>query len=205
MSLHCEATTVRYYDDHADEYVRSTVGIDMQLLHEPFLNRIPEGGRILDAGCGSGRDSKAFLDRGYTVVSIDASQKMVAATTTITGQQALQVAFQDVSLAEEFDGIWACASLLHVPLVELADVFRRLAWALRPSGIFYASFKDGHGECHRDGRLFTDMDEASIIELVAGMVELELVQLWHTDDLRPGRLDKWLNVLLRKVEWRVLK
>ena len=205
MSLHCETTTVRFYDDHADEYVRSTVGVDMQLLYEPFLSRIPQGGRILDAGCGSGRDSKAFLDRGYSVMSIDASQKMVAATTAITGQQALQLAFQDVIFAEDFDGIWACASLLHVPLAELADVFRRLAWALRPSGIFYTSFKDGHGECQRDGRLFTDMDEPSISELVAGIVELELFRLWHTDDLRPGRLDRWLNMLLRKVETRQLK
>ena len=199
MNRHSESPTIRYYDEHAAEYIRSTVFVNMQSLYEPFLSRIPKGGRILDAGCGSGRDSKAFLDRGYRVVSIDASQKMADATSQLTGQQAIRMAFQDISFAEEFDGIWAFASLLHVPLIELPNVFNRCGRAIRPSGVFCASFKEGQGERHHDGRLFTDMDEPSISDLVAGIAGLEIVQFSHTNDLRPGRLDKWLNVLLRKV------
>jgi SAM-dependent methyltransferase len=197
MNRHFDKSTIRYYDEHADEYIRSTVGVDMQSLYEPFLKRIPEGGRILDAGCGSGRDSKAFLDRGYSVVSIDASQKMIDATTELTGQAALRTAFQEISYVDEFNGIWACASLLHLPLADLSDVFRRFAEALRPSGVFYASFKYGNGERHQEERLFSDMNESSIGELLLEVDDLEIVELWHTDDLRPDHSDKWLNLLLQ--------
>lgn len=197
MNRHFETSTIRYYDDHADEYIRSTLGVEMQSLYQPFLDRLPKDGRILDAGCGSGRDSKHFLDRGYSVVSMDASRKMVDVTTELTGQQALQTTIQDISETDEFDGVWACASLLHLPLVELPDVFRRMAQALRPSGVIYASFKEGKGERIQDGRLFTDMDEAITNELLVGVTELELVELWQTDDLRPDRSDKWQNVLLQ--------
>jgi SAM-dependent methyltransferase len=198
MNRHSKTPTIRFYNEHADEYVRATVGVNMESLYEPFLSHVPPCGRILDAGCGSGRDSKAFLDRGYQVVSIDASQEMVDATTILTAQQAHLLAFQEVGFSEEFDGVWACASLLHVPLAELPGVIGRLASALRPSGVLYASFKVGCGERNLDGRLFTDMEEASFTVLLGGIGGVELLQLWHTDDQRPDRDDKWLNVLLRK-------
>ena len=198
MNRHFETPTIRFYDEHAADYVRATVGVNMETLYEPFLSRIPKGGRILDAGCGSGRDSRAFLDRGYSVVSIDASKMMVDATTQLTDQQAHLMAFQEISFSDEFDGIWACASLLHVPSIELTDVFGKLVSALRSSGVAYASFKEGHGERRHDQRLFTDMDEPGITELVGGIAGLELLRLWHTADQRSDRKDRWLNVLLRK-------
>lgn len=198
MNRHSKTSTIRFYDEHADEYVRATVGVNMESLYEPFLSHVPPCGRILDAGCGSGRDSKAFLDRGYQVVSIDASQRMVDATTNLTGQQGRLLAFQEVGFSEEFDGVWACASLLHVPLAELPGVIGRLASALRPSAVLYASFKVGCGERNQDGRLFTDMEEASFTVLLGGIGGVELLQLWHTDDQRPDRDEKWLNALLRK-------
>ena len=89
-----------------------------------------------------------------------------------------------------------------MPSIELTDVFGRLASALRPSSVAYASFKEGHGERHPDGRLFVDMDESSITALVGGIARLELLQLWHTDDLRSSRVYKWLNVLVRKTDRR---
>ena len=198
MNQHSETPTIRFYDDNAAEYTRSTLFVEMESLYEPFLRHIPNGGRILDAGCGSGRDSKAFLDRGYYVVSIDASPKMVDATTKLTGQEAFCLAFQDAAFVDKFDGVWACASLLHVPLAELNDVLCRLASALRSSGIIYASFKEGQGERHHDGRQFTDMDESSITQLVTSIGELEMVQFWRTSDLRTERVDQWVNVILQK-------
>lgn len=124
---------------------------------------------------------------------------MVAATTELTGQCAHQVTFQDVDYSGEFDGIWACASLLQVPQDELPDVLGRFARALRPEGVCYLSFREGTGERIADGRLFTDMDESGVDKMVAGIEGLEIVQLWHTNDMRPGRSDRWLNVILRKV------
>ncbi len=174
----------------------------MDSLYDPFLSHVPQNGRILDAGCGSGRDSKVFLERGYQMVSIDASQKMVDATTALTKKSARLLAFQEISFSEEFDGVWACASLLHVPFEELSGVFGKLALALRPSGVLYASFKIGGGERRQNGLLFTDMDETRMDAVLASIGELELLCLWQSDDLRPGRNDKWLNVLLRKVRSR---
>jgi len=123
---------------------------------------------------------------------------MVDATTELTGRQALHIAFQEISYAEEFDGIWACASLLHLPLVDLPDAFCRFTQVLRLSGVIYASFNEGKGERNQNGRLFTDMDEPSMRELLTGFSGLEMIQLWHTVDLRPDRSDKWLNVLLQR-------
>ena len=198
MNQHSETQTIQYYDEHADEYVRATVSVNMGSLYEPFLSHVPPSGRILDAGCGSGRDSKEFLGRGYRVTSIDASQKMVHATTALTAQKALRMAFEEVGFSEKFDGVWACASLLHVPLRELPGIIGRLASVLRPSGVFYASFKMGLGERNQDGRLFTDIDEVTFTSLISGVGELELLRLWHSDDRRPTRNDQWLNALLRK-------
>ena len=198
MNQHSETQTIQYYDEHADEYVRATVSVNMGSLYEPFLSHVPPSGRILDAGCGSGRDSKEFLGRGYHVTSIDASRKMVQAATALTAQKAHLMAFQEVGFSEKFDGVWACASLLHVSLRELPGIIGRLASVLRPSGVFYASFKMGLGERNQDGRLFTDIDEVTFTSLVSGIGELELLRLWHSDDQRPNRNDQWLNALLRK-------
>ena len=134
MSQLSETSTIRFYDNHADEYVSGTVGVDMESLYRPFLELVPEGGMILDAGSGSGRDTKAFLDRGYRVTAIDASANMVEATTRRTGQPAKQMRFQGLEDRNEFDAIWACASVLHVSLDELDDVLERFAAALRPGG-----------------------------------------------------------------------
>jgi 2-polyprenyl-3-methyl-5-hydroxy-6-metoxy-1,4-benzoquinol methylase len=198
MNTRSDNTTVAFYNDHTETYVRETVEVDMQSLHTPFLKRISSGGRILDAGCGSGRDSKAFLELGYHVISMDASDKMVSATTRLTGQQAICLRHQDVIFENQFDGIWACASLLHVPRAELPDVMRRYRTALRSSGILFASFKLGRGERQKQGRHFTDMNEAGIADLIAGVEQLAIVETWQSDDLRPGRSDRWLNVLLAR-------
>jgi 2-polyprenyl-3-methyl-5-hydroxy-6-metoxy-1,4-benzoquinol methylase len=64
-----------YYDDHADQFVRGTLAVDMAELYKPFLEHVPAGGRILDAGCGSGRDTRAFLAQGYEVVAMDARRR----------------------------------------------------------------------------------------------------------------------------------
>ena len=200
MSQHSESATIRYYDDHADEYVSGTTGVDMESLYQPFLELMPKGGKILDAGCGSGRDAKAFLDLSYRVTAIDASAKMVEATTRLTGQPAQQQRFQDLNSRGEFDGIWACASLLHVPLMELDDVLVRFATALHPGGICYVSFKEGDGERTEGGRQFTDFTENGLRERLRQEVSFDVVRTWITTDLRPGRSDeRWVNALVRKV------
>ncbi len=192
--------TISYYDSHAAEFCENTASMDMSELYAPFFLEIPAGGRILDAGCGSGRDSLAFLKKGYQVVSIDASAQMVNATTKLTGQEAKLLQFDALEFDSEFDGIWACASLLHVARRDLNPILTRLTKALKPNAVLYLSFK--YGDCERieAGRFFNDLNEMLLRTSLANHPQLELVRVWTTDDVRTDRRGRqsWLNAIVRR-------
>ena len=199
MSQHSDST-IRYYDDHADQYVQDTVGVEMQPLYVPFLELISPGGKILDAGCGSGRDSKAFKDRGFVVTAIDASENMANHASRLLEQPVSVVRLQDVAFTSEFDGIWACASLLHVPRHEIDDVLLRLIRALKPHGVCFLSFKEGDGERQDGGRYFNDLQLESLERLLVGHSEIEVVRLWTTCDVRPDQQQvRWVNGMFRRI------
>ena len=115
-------------DRHGAAFADRTRDLDIAVLYEPFLALVPKGGYILDAGCGSGRDSKAFLD--YRVLSIDASETMAEIAPAITGHNVQVLGFQEIDFVEEFEGVWACGSLLHVPRNEMRTVIEKLVAAL---------------------------------------------------------------------------
>jgi SAM-dependent methyltransferase len=190
--------TVIYYDTHADQYTADTLRVEMGQLYDPFLALVPPGGHILDAGCGSGRDALAFLQRGFKVTAFDASPNLARLAQGVTGLPVAVRRFQDMTYIEEFDGVWACASLLHVPRREIGDVFARLTRALRSGGIWYMSFKAGEAEGTRDGRLFNDYTEKCLREVIAQQPSLGVISTWTTDDVRPNRRgDCWINGLVR--------
>ena len=190
-----------YYQQNAATFFADTSEVDMTPLYRRFLPLLAERARILDAGCGSARDAKAFADLGHQVTAFDASPALVALAERKLGQPVRCLRFQEITWQDEFDGIWACASLLHVPAVELPDVMQRLCRALGPNGILYASFKYGSGEREHHGRRFTDLDEAGLAALLRQVPGLEQVETWTTGDLRPGReAERWLNTLLRKTQ-----
>jgi len=190
---------IGYYQQNAGTFCADTVEVDMTPLYRRFLRLLPEQARILDAGCGSGRDARAFAELAHQVAAFDASSALTALAERHTGQPVHCLRFQDMTWRVAFDGIWACASLLHVPSAELPDVMGRLRAALRPGGILYASFKYGSGEREHNGRRFTDLDEPGLAGLLAQVSGLEPVETWTTGDLRPGReSERWLNTLLRR-------
>jgi len=190
---------INFYDQNAGEFFADTSEVDMAQLYGRFLPFLGEGTAILDAGCGSGRDALAFAKLGYSVTAFDASPALVVLAERHTGQPVHCLRFQDMTWQEAFDGIWACASLLHIPSAELPDVMDRLRTALKPGGILYASFKYGSGEREHQGRRFTDLDEPGLAGLLAQVPGLEPVETWTTGDLRPGReSERWLNTLLRR-------
>ena len=155
---------------------------------------------MLDAGCGPGRDSRAFLAKGYDVTAFDASETMVRLASKRIGLPVLRLSFQEVGFEETFDGVWACASLLHVPRREVPSVLCRLTRSLKPDGLLYASFRYGREETVRGSRLFTDYTEDTFREMLQDVRELRLARLWETVDARPERADTlWLNVFLRRV------
>ena len=195
-------STLDFYDTHAQEYCKSTVHLDLHELYEPFLKELSPGAHILDAGCGSGRDTKAFLERGYRVTAIDASPELARLATIFTGHPCENLSFQEMKFREEFDGIWACASLLHVPKSEMNDLMPRFIQALKPGGVFYISLKEGEGDrVAEDGRFFSYYTADSFRELLARYPTLREIAFWKTEEIRSRKYcAPWLNFLLKKVE-----
>jgi SAM-dependent methyltransferase len=190
--------TIAHYDAEAEAFFSTTVDVDMSPLHAPFLAKLKAGAAILDAGCGSGRDARAFRERGFAVTAMEPSRALAELAEAHCGLPVVLRRFQEIDWQETFDGIWACASLLHVPLAELPEVFGRLSRALRPGGVIYVSFKYGCGEREHGGRRFTDLDEAGLNDLLARAPALTSVDTWTTGDRRAGREhERWLNALLR--------
>ncbi|GAA3702398.1 class I SAM-dependent methyltransferase [Oceanisphaera sediminis] len=188
-----------YYQQQAEQFYQSTVTVDMTPLYDRFLPKVPAGGHIVDAGCGSGRDSLHFSRLGYRVTAFDASPALVQLARAHSGLPVVQCRFEEFSTPAPADAIWACASLLHVPLAELAAVMAHLTTQLKPGGVFYCSFKYGQGETSREGRHFTNLDETGLKQLLNGL-PLNIAEQWQTGDLRPGReQERWLNALLVKV------
>jgi 2-polyprenyl-3-methyl-5-hydroxy-6-metoxy-1,4-benzoquinol methylase len=188
-----------YYELNADEFEASTLALDMEALYAPFLAHVPPGGEILDAGCGVGRDVRNFARKGFRVTAFDASEAMAERARANSGQDVLTMGFQDVAWTSAFDGIWCCASLLHVPRREMDAVIQKLVRALKAHGVMYVSFKYGTTEGARNGRHFTDYDEALFQALLSGHPALREVSRWVTSDLRPGREgEKWLNAVVRR-------
>ena len=197
MNQHSEYLTRRYYEDKAEEYLTRTCHLDMESLYKPFLALIPSGGTILDAGCGPGRDVLAFLKQGFRVTAFDASAKMVELASKQTGVAAFQMRFQELNYEQEFDGIWACASLLHVPFCELEDVLTRFRRALKTGGICFMSFKQGNGERFEDGRRFIDFTEATLQQKLADISGLSILRTWGTEDQAGRSGVQWVNALIR--------
>ena len=190
--------TIAFYEQNSDSFFDSTVTVDAQALYDQFLPLLPDEAHILDAGCGSGRDSLAFLKAGYQVTAFDGSQSMAERASALTGLPVKHSLFLDFTSERQFDGIWACASLLHVPLQDLPLTFSHLSSLLKIDGLFYCSFKLGDGEETRGGRHFTHLDELSL-EQVLKTTDLKMARTWITRDLRPGRENEhWLNAILKK-------
>ncbi|MCF6210600.1 MAG: class I SAM-dependent methyltransferase [Gammaproteobacteria bacterium] len=186
-----------YYDNNAVAFIESTRLVDMRPLYQRFLPLLPGQAHILDAGCGSGRDAKQFIEQGYKVTAFDASTEIAALAEKELGQPVSVQRLQEIQYQNQFDGIWACASLLHVPAKELPYVFHRLARALKPNGVIYCSFKYGQGEYEKQSRRFTDMDKVGLRVLVGEIEGLAITELWVTVDRRPGReREQWLNGIL---------
>jgi 2-polyprenyl-3-methyl-5-hydroxy-6-metoxy-1,4-benzoquinol methylase len=192
--------TVKYYDDNAREYCSQTVNVDMEPLYSTFLELVPRGGRILDAGCGSGRDTRYFMGRGYAVEAFDASLMMCNCASRLTGIAVIQMSFDDIEYDAEFDGIWACASLVHVPKKGISAVLNKLALALRIEGVMFLSFKNRDEEWMEKGRFFNGYATDSFRQLISGHAMLRELRSWLTADYRPNRNETWLNTLLRRAQ-----
>ena len=187
--------TINYYNDNAKEYFEFTFTADMSKQYARFLKYLPEGSYILDAGCGSGRDSRFFLDSGYQVKAIDGSEELCALASDYLDQEVENIRFRDINYNEEFDGIWANASLLHVHKEDIDKVIQKMRNALKNHGVFYASFKYGDTERMQGPRYYNDLNENTVKELFS---DFNILEIWKSDDAIPGRTEQWINIIAEK-------
>ncbi len=191
--------TLSYYNINAKEFTQGTVNVDFSHTQNRFLDKLAQNAYILDFGCGSGRDAKYFLDKGYSVEAIDGSKELCKVASEYTGIEVKNMFFQELDACEKYDAIWACSSILHLSRDELVDVLGKMVDALKENGLIYTSFKYGTYEGERNGRYFIDMNEAGIKALIQEVSGMKIEETWITSDVRPGRgEEKWLNLFLRK-------
>lgn len=194
--------TLDYYQTHAKDFFSQTINVDMQNVYQPFLENLPNGKQaILDVGCGSGRDSVFFANQGFDVTAIDGSQNLI----DLAKQADNHIEWQCVTFDEianrhwinQFTGVWACASLLHVPFDELPKILNDLIACLKPTGILYASFKYGDREREKDRRFFCDMNEERWQIIEGQLKSAKTLKIWQTVDNRVDRQEIWFNMLLK--------
>lgn len=190
--------TLNYYNNNSKEYIEKTLQGNTNNLCNNFLKNIKNGGKILDLGCGSGRDSLEFIKRGYKITAVDGSKEMADRASKIIGQQVICSKFEDLKLEEKFDGIWACASLLHVNRKDIINVIKNISLALKEDGIFYMSFKYGENEyIDENERYFNCYTEKTFKEMIEDVPNLKIKEIYITGDTLGGRENlRWLNILL---------
>ena len=191
--------TLKYYNENAQSFASGTVSVKFTEVQDKFLEKLNLDAYILDFGCGAGRDTKYFLSRGYQVDAVDGSEQLCRIASEYTGIKVRQMLFQELDEKEKYDGIWACASILHLPKKQLREVLKNMYAALKSKGWIYTSFKDGEFEGERNGRYFTDFTTDTFKDFIHDMHGLKIEEQWITGDVRPGRgEEKWLNLLLQK-------
>lgn len=191
--------SVSYYDENSQIFFENTVNVDLSSIYKEFLPHVKKNGSILDAGCGSGRDSLYFKKLGYKVMAFDASKQLIQLAETVLKQKVELATFDSFNSEQQYDGIWACASLLHVAKEDLEKTFVKLSQLLAIDGIFYCSFKYGDQDSEKEGRSFTNLNEELLQKLIE-KTSLKVNKIWVTLDKRPNRGDeKWLNALLVRI------
>jgi SAM-dependent methyltransferase len=192
-----DEATIDYYNQNLDAYVVRTFFAEMEESRKRFLKYLPAQGRILDAGCGPGRDLLAFKEKGYDVLGFDAAEAMVRYVRDELKLPVVQGTFEEMEFLEEFDGIWASASLLHVPPQNLPDVFKRMWRALKQKGVLMVPLKEGKGVQKEGTRSFTYMREEALLPHLKDFI---LLDQWINAAQAGVNLTacQWLNTIVQK-------
>ena len=189
-------STVKYYEDNAQEFIQNTLDKQMDIQYKHFLKHLKAGSHILDAGCGSGRDSLYFKKQAFTLTAFDNSRQMCDFASKLIGQEVLELSFEQMYFENQFDAIWASASLLHVSKKQMPEILEKLAHALKKKGLIYASFKAGEKEFIKEDRYFNSYSKQSFSELIETS-PFEIKEMFLLEDSRPDKEGEyWLNAIL---------
>lgn len=193
-------STLDHYNRNTETYIDNTFNVDFRQTQNIFLSYMSQKSYILDFGCGSGRDAKYFHDMGYSVDAVDGCEKMCISASKLTGLPVKKMLFEQLDEINKYDGIWACASILHLPKEELGIVFEKMKKALKDKGYIHTSFKYGNHEGMIGERYFTFFTETGFEKFIAEIDGLTVERSWISEDVRTDRkTEKWLNLILRKI------
>ena len=194
-----DEATIKYYDDHAEDYELSTAGIKLTEQWEAFTSRLTAKGKVLDVGCGGGRDILHFQQLGFTVEALEPTPKLARIAREKTNATIHELSVLELTARCRYDGVWACASLLHLPAAEIKAAINKLSVATKHGGYIYISLKEGADEIRKpDGRLFTSFTEDGLNEISNELGSLQVIKLWTTEDAAQRSGVRWLNILFRK-------
>ncbi len=186
-----DLSTLSFYAENPEEYARKAPKGDFLEKRSAFMSRVVPGSKILELGCGGGHDALAFIQAGFDVTLLDGSHELAALAQVRAGREVLVRDFSEIDFSNEFDAVWASASLLHVPSIKLPLVLGLIFKSLRQDGVFTASFKEGKEDWVDEfGRRFCGMDSdklKTLLQIAGFQVEpVEIVEGFGSD-LKPTR------------------
>lgn len=187
-----------YYNENVNEFVSKVHHLEMTFLYGKFERLLQSNASILDVGSGSGRDSLYFHKNGYTVTSFDASEALVEFSRDFLDNVHLAT-FESFESSELYDGIWACASLLHVDRFRIQIIIQKYIDMIKKEGVFYMSFKSCEYDYIKDGRQFTCFTIDTLKSLVNKFNDIKIVDLFETQDVRDDRNEVWVNIIIKKL------
>lgn len=193
--------TINWYDKNSENYFNETKDFSMKEKYTPFLKHIPKNGEILDAGCGSGRDAKCFSEMGYNVTAFDASSELTKLAEKNCGFSVMNTTFAKFKSAKKFDGIWACASLLHVPKKDFEESFLNLTNHLKNGGILCASMKLGEVE-EKDskGRFFNYVSVEELKNIFSKQKNLQLIEMTQAENTFRAGDHPFVTFVVKKIK-----
>lgn len=190
-------STIDYYDRNADEYIARTADVAFDEIYSRFLKYIPAGGRIMDLGCGSGRDVKWFCEHGHEAYGLDASKKLVSKASDAYDVPVFTGLIEEWTTSKLFDGVWCCASLMHLDDIALEKFFGNLKYNLKQGGVLFMSVKSGiQTGLDKQGRYLRDFTEEDVHKIINRHGELEVRELWYTEDKLARDTFRWMNVIV---------
>lgn len=191
--------TLKYYNENAEKYFEQTINADFDINYRKFLKHIKKNSFILDFACGSGRDSKFFIGKGYKVRAIDGSYKMCEIASEYINQKVDCIEFKDFNEENIYDAIWACSVILHIEEENLKDILIKLIKALKNEGIIYFSFKKGKGSEIFEGKLYNYMTKEDLLNILSNIgFNYEIKEYYETiSSTDKIRKSVWANLVIK--------
>lgn len=188
---------MNYYNNIAQKYFNETVNLKMNEHYNKFIAYIPKNSKILDVGCGSGRDSRYFIENGYNVDSIDNACDLSLLASMYIGKKVKTMDIKSMNFNEEYNGIWCSASLLHILPENIEYTLKRINNALVKNGYLYLSLKEGNNDIVIDDGRTSVLYSLDFIKNLLENNNFEIKDFYKNND-NMGRNTIWFNIIAKK-------